>query len=72
MQLQLKLEADLVVVKQQGHFLSGGSFQGDIYGNLEDVGPAEGDPLGNSEVNRFVNELGVFYGEVPGVTLGVA
>ena len=37
-----------------GSFLSYGSFKGDSDGNLEGVGPGEGDPLGAS----YVSEIG--------------
>ena len=35
--------------KVSGSVLLGASFEGDSYGNLESVGPVEGDPLGVSE-----------------------
>ena len=49
--------------------LSGGSFYYDCYGKLESAGTGEGDPLVNSEGTRVGNKLGIYYGEVLGITL---
>ena len=39
---------------------------------IENVGPGEGDPQGNSEGTRVGNKLGTFDGERIGITLAVS
>ena len=54
-----------------GIVLSGGSVEVNWVGNLEELGPVYGEPLGNLEVNIVGNKLGIYGGEVLSITLGV-
>ena len=55
-----------------GMVLSGGSFEVNLVGNIDFVGPGEGYPIRNSEVILFGSKLGIYGGEVMGITFGVA
>ena len=51
-------------------------FSGDYFGvtwvaNLEGAGTGEGDLMNSSELTMVGNKLGINYGEVLGITLGV-
>ena len=66
--------ADIIkhcVDEGSGLVLSGGSFDVTCVGNLEGEGTGEGDPMGNSEGTRAGNKLGIYYGELKGITLRV-
>ena len=53
-------------------FLSGVSFEFTWLCNLEGAGPGEVNYLGYSEGTRSGHQIGISYGEVPGITLRVA